>query len=308
MFLLSQNDENQSENGSKNSKIRLRARPPAEPQKKMLQTKKLRSKSWKTQFFFTFRLPILDGRVHEQVSSVLFFTVFFEGERHDLSKTGGFGRKMAPPPGKPVTFYECHPEDHAPAPSVRADFKVFHVFRHVGRPKGGVPVENHCRCSACRSLRSLCLGCVPQKRIWISIIDHCLMRVPVERGWKKSAKIVSFFFFNMTRSRRQYVSRDWLKHHQSLHAVSAATGVHTCCRTLCWTKIERLAEVQRKRLMVCQSMSFDWCWTLHRATCPDYHTLAQTALSTWYWNVSFMQNNRDRRILRRIGSRPVSSP
>ena len=27
-----------------------------------------------------------------------------------------------PPPGKPVTFYECHPEDHAPAPSVRADF------------------------------------------------------------------------------------------------------------------------------------------------------------------------------------------
>ena len=125
MFLLSQNDENQSENGSKNSKIRLRARPPAEPEKKMLQTKKLRSKSWKTQGFFTFRLPILDGRVHEQVSSVLFFTVFFEGERHDLSKTGVFGRKIASPPGKPVTFYECHPDDHAPAPSVRADFVRF---------------------------------------------------------------------------------------------------------------------------------------------------------------------------------------
>ena len=55
------------------------------------------------------------------MSSVLFFTVSFEGERHDLSKTGGFGRKMPSPPGKPVTFYECHPEDHAPAPSVRAD-------------------------------------------------------------------------------------------------------------------------------------------------------------------------------------------
>ena len=27
-----------------------------------------------------------------------------------------------PPTGKPLTFYECHPEDHAPAPSVRADF------------------------------------------------------------------------------------------------------------------------------------------------------------------------------------------
>ena len=128
MFLLLQNDENQSENGSKNSKIRLRARPPAEPQKKMLQTKKLRSKSWKTRVFFTFCLPILDGRVHEQVSSVLFFTMFFEGERHDLSKTGGFGRKMPPAPGKPVTFYECHPEDHAPAPSVRADFFGFFFF------------------------------------------------------------------------------------------------------------------------------------------------------------------------------------
>ena len=95
-FCYHKTTKNQSENGSKNSKIRLRARPPAEPQKKMLQTKKLRSKSWKTRGF-TFRLPILDGRVHEQVSSVLFFTVFFEGERHDLSKTGGFGPKNAPP-------------------------------------------------------------------------------------------------------------------------------------------------------------------------------------------------------------------
>ena len=75
--------------------------------KRCCKPKNLRSKSWKTRGFFTFRLPILDGRVHEQVSSVLFFTVFFEGERHDLSKTGGFGRKMPPPPpppGKPVTF------------------------------------------------------------------------------------------------------------------------------------------------------------------------------------------------------------
>ena len=45
-----------------------------------------------------FRMALVKGyRFHEQVSSVLFFTVFFEGERHDLSKTGGFGRKMAPP-------------------------------------------------------------------------------------------------------------------------------------------------------------------------------------------------------------------
>ena len=32
--------------------------------------------------------------------------------------------EKCPPPGKPVTFYECHPEDHAPAPSVRADFLI----------------------------------------------------------------------------------------------------------------------------------------------------------------------------------------
>ena len=37
-------------------------------------------------------------------------------------KNRRFWPKNAPPPGKPVTFYECHPEDHAPAPSVRADF------------------------------------------------------------------------------------------------------------------------------------------------------------------------------------------
>ena len=41
------------------------------------------------------------------------FTMFFEGERNDLSKTQGFGRKMGPPPGKPVTFYECHPTSFA---------------------------------------------------------------------------------------------------------------------------------------------------------------------------------------------------
>ena len=127
MFLLSQNDENQSENGSKNSKNRLRARPPAEPQKKMLQTKKLRSKSWKTRGFFTFRLPILDGRVHEQVSyPYCFLQCFLKASVTTYQKQEVLAEKMPPPPpppppGKPVTFYECHPEDHAPAPSVRAD-------------------------------------------------------------------------------------------------------------------------------------------------------------------------------------------
>ena len=53
----------------------------------------------------------------------------------------------------------------------------------------------------------------------------------------------------------------------------------TCCQSLCWTKIERLAEVQRKRLMVCRSIHWHWCWILHRATCPDHHTLNQRVLS-----------------------------
>ena len=101
--------------------------------KKDVANQKIEVKKLKNTVFFTFRLPILDGRVHEQVSSVLFFTVFFEGERHDLSKTGGFGRKMPPPPGKPATFYECHPEDHAPAPSVRADLTSWEtVSIHFG--------------------------------------------------------------------------------------------------------------------------------------------------------------------------------
>ena len=38
---------------------------------------------------------------------------------------------MGPPPGKPVTFYECHPEDHAPAPSVRADFMLFYLYFYL---------------------------------------------------------------------------------------------------------------------------------------------------------------------------------
>ena len=122
MFLLSQNDENQSENGSKNSKIRLRARPPAEPQKKMLQTKKLRSKSWKTRFFFHFSLADF-GRARSRtgVFRTVFYSVFWRRASRPI-KNRRFWPKNGTPPGKPVTFYECHPDDRAPAPSVRADF------------------------------------------------------------------------------------------------------------------------------------------------------------------------------------------
>ena len=43
--------------------------------------------------------------------------MFFDGERHDLSKTEVLAEEL-----DPRTFYERHPEDHAPAPSVQADF------------------------------------------------------------------------------------------------------------------------------------------------------------------------------------------
>ena len=131
MFLLSQNDENQSENGSKNSKIRLRARPPAEPQKKMLQTKKLRSKSWKTRVFFTSLADFGRARSRTGVFRTVFYSVFWRRASRPI-KNRRFWPKNAPPPGKPVTFYECHPEDHAPAPSVRADLEVaMHIFQLV---------------------------------------------------------------------------------------------------------------------------------------------------------------------------------
>ena len=60
-----------------------------------------------------------------------FLQCFLKARRHDLSKTGGFGWKMPPPPGKPVTFYECHPDDHAPAPSVRADLLIC-IYIYIG--------------------------------------------------------------------------------------------------------------------------------------------------------------------------------
>ena len=99
MFLLSQNDENQSENGSKNSKIRLRARarPPAEPQKKRLQTKKMRSKSWKTQFFFHFSLADF-GRARSRtgVFRTVFYSVFWRRASRPI-KNRRFWPKNAPP-------------------------------------------------------------------------------------------------------------------------------------------------------------------------------------------------------------------
>ena len=99
MFLGWKKSENESKNGSKITKKRFRATPHQRVEKNTLQSQKMNPKSWKTRGFFTFFWPRFGGRGNEQVYSVLFFTVFCEGERHDLSKTGGFFQiKGLPPP------------------------------------------------------------------------------------------------------------------------------------------------------------------------------------------------------------------
>ena len=49
-------------------------------------------------------------------------SVFWRRASRPIKNRRFWPKNATPPPGKPVTFYECHPEDHAPAPSVRADF------------------------------------------------------------------------------------------------------------------------------------------------------------------------------------------
>ena len=131
MFLLSQNDKK-----SVRKRVqKLKNPPPGQATcgtaKKDVANQKIEVKKLKNTGFLHFSLADF-GRARSRTGVVLFFTVFFEGERHDLSKTGGFGRIMPPPPGKPVTYYECHPDDHAPAPSVRADFFWVPKFSDLG--------------------------------------------------------------------------------------------------------------------------------------------------------------------------------
>ena len=100
-FWLETNPKMSPTTSPKSQKKSFRATPHQRVEKNTLQTQKMNPKSWKTRGFFTFFWSRFGGRVHEQVYSVLFFTVFCEGERHDLSKTGGFFQKKLPPPGKP---------------------------------------------------------------------------------------------------------------------------------------------------------------------------------------------------------------
>ena len=78
--------------------------------------------------FFHFSLADF-GRAHSRtgVFRTVFYSVFWRRASRPI-KNRRFWPENAPPPGKPVTFYECHPEDHAPAPSVRADFYTISLW------------------------------------------------------------------------------------------------------------------------------------------------------------------------------------
>ena len=126
MFLLSQNNENQSENGSKNSKKsasgpgHLRNR-----KKRCCKPKNWGQKVEKHGFFSLFACRFWTGAFTNRCLPYCFLLqCFLKASVTTYQKQQVLAEKC-PPPGKPVTFYECHPEDHAPAPSVRADFLNF---------------------------------------------------------------------------------------------------------------------------------------------------------------------------------------
>ena len=73
--------------------------------------------------FFHFSLADF-GRARSRtgVFRTVFYSVFWRRASRPIKNRRFWPKNGTPPPGKPVTFYECHPDDRAPAPSVRADF------------------------------------------------------------------------------------------------------------------------------------------------------------------------------------------
>ena len=92
--------------------------------KKDVANQKIEVKKLKNTGFFHFSLADF-GRARSRtgVFRTVFLQCFLKASVTTYQKQEVLAEKWAPPPpGKPVTFYECHPDDHAPAPSVRADF------------------------------------------------------------------------------------------------------------------------------------------------------------------------------------------
>ena len=83
-------------------------------------------------FFSLFACRFWTGAFTNRCLPYCFLQCFLKASVTTYQKQEVLAEKWPPPPGKPVTFYECHPEDHAPAPSVRADFyMLFYMFHYV---------------------------------------------------------------------------------------------------------------------------------------------------------------------------------
>ena len=82
-----------------------------------IEVKKLKN----TGFFSLFACRFWTGAFTNRCLPYCFLQCFLKASVTTYQKQEVLAEKWDPPPGKPVTFYECHPEDHAPAPSVRAD-------------------------------------------------------------------------------------------------------------------------------------------------------------------------------------------
>ena len=76
-----------------------------------------------TGFFSLFACRFWTGAFTNRCLPYCFLQCFLKASVTTYQKQEVLAEKC-PPPGKPVTFYECHPDDHAPAPSVRADFSI----------------------------------------------------------------------------------------------------------------------------------------------------------------------------------------
>ena len=122
MFLLSQDDENQK-TGPKTQKSASGPGHLRNRKKRCCKPKNWGQKVEKHGFFHFSLADFGRARSRTGVFRTVFYSVFWRRASRPI-KNRRFWPKNAPPPGKPVTFYERHPEDHAPAPSVRADFRI----------------------------------------------------------------------------------------------------------------------------------------------------------------------------------------
>ena len=80
-------------------------------------------------FFSLFACRFWTGAFTNRCLPYCFLQCFLKASVTTYQKQEVLAEKC-PPPGKPVTFYECHPEDHTPAPSVRADFRYSFLLKN----------------------------------------------------------------------------------------------------------------------------------------------------------------------------------